>query len=116
MTQIEREQADAYKIGFLTKLARMGVLPSEFAKRASVGLVTLMEGANLAGSIGKLGLQGAALAPIALGATTGAFEGLTDAPSNEDIEMLRKRETLELYKRLAKEVNLRRVMRDHNII
>lgn len=124
MTRIERDKADAYKVGFLTKLAQMGVLPSEFAKHASLPLMALINaaagaagsGANLAGNVGALGLKAAIAAPLALGSVSGAVEGLTDAPSNEDIEFLRKKEVLELYKRLSKEVNLRRTMREQSII
>ena len=126
MTRIERERADAYKVGFLRKLAEEGILPSEFAehaKRASLSGLAMINaaagvlgsGASLAGEVGSLGLKGALLAPIAAGAATGAADGLTDAPSKEDIEFLRKKETLELYKRLAREVNLRRAMREQNI-
>jgi hypothetical protein len=124
MTRIEREKADAYKVGFLLKLAQMGILPSEFAKRASLSALALVNaasgalgsGTSLASEVGSVGLKGALLAPLIVGSATGAAEGLTDAPSNEDIEFLRKKETLELYKRLSKEISLRRAMREQHII
>jgi hypothetical protein len=124
MTQRERERADAFKVGFLRKLAELGVLPGEFTGhvKKAVGLAglslanlasgVLSSGSGLAGELGRAGLQGAVLAPLALGAATGATSGLLDAPSSSDIEELRKQELLELYKRLAKEVRLRSAMRE----
>lgn len=124
MTKVEREKANAYKVGFLTKLAQLGVLPSEFAKLANISTLALLQaasgtlgsGTSLAGELGSLGLKGAVLAPIAVGAATGAAEGLVDAPSSEDIAFLRNKEKLELYKRLTREVNLRRALKERNIL
>jgi len=121
MTAVDRERANAYKVGFLKKLAELGVLPGEFFKEAA-GLSALAlanlatgamgSGASLAGQAGKLGLEGAVLAPLAVGTATGAMSGLADAPSSEDIEALHQKEKLELIKRLTKEVKLRRALHE----
>lgn len=121
MTTTERDRANAYKVGFMKKLAEIGALPSEFFKAAS-GLSALAlanmatgamgSGASLAGEAGKMGIQAALAAPLLAGTATGAAEGLLDAPSQEDIELLRKKELLELYKRLTEEVNLRKSMHE----
>jgi hypothetical protein len=117
MTKAERERANAYKVGFLRKLAQLGVLPGEFHKRASglgvLGLANLAgSGMSLAGQAGKTGIETALMAPLLAGTATGALSGLSDAPSAEDIEILRQKEKLELLRRLTKEVKLRKALHE----
>lgn len=117
----------AYKVGFLQKLAEMGVRPDEFfghAKRAffdptALGASALKStgdiGAALLGGLGTglttagKGLGYTALgAPIALGAGSGAMSAAFSAPTPEDIQVLRNVELIALYERLTKEINARR--------
>jgi hypothetical protein len=123
MTAEERGRMHAYKVGFLRKLAELGVRPSAFmskamSKRADF-LDTLTGGAVGAGrevigggvdlastGIKSLG-QAALLAPLLAGVATGTSSAMLSSPSAEDIEALRKAEILNLYRRLTEEVRAR---------
>jgi hypothetical protein len=118
MSGEERSRADAFKVGFLRKLAEMGVRPTEFFKRAEffdVGLSNVVgtgrdivgTGLDLAGAGAKTLGQAALLAPLLAGAATGTAQALLSSPSPEDIESLRKSEILQLYKRLTDEIRAR---------
>ena len=118
----------AFKVGFLVKLAELGVMPTEFKNlmekaaldlpgklvegllsgAGSVGSSAISGGAEALKSIGGYGLQAAALAPFAVGGLSGAVEAGLEAPTPMDIENLRQYELLQLYERLTKEVSARR--------
>ena len=57
--------------------------------------------------VGKLGLYGVALAPFAAGAVTGAVSAKLNAPTTEDIGILRKQELAVTYRRLAEQIRER---------
>lgn len=118
----------AYKLGFLRKLAELGVMPEEFytcVKQADLGDIAgsafmgatdvgkslIGTGIGWAGDAAKLLGNVAMYAPLAIGGASGVAAGAMNSPSVEDIESLRKAEILELYKRMTQEVNSRRAWR-----
>jgi hypothetical protein len=121
-------RAGAFKVGFLRKLAELGVTPDEFyasVKQAAdgpgdfpsslfmgatdVGKTLIGTGMDWAGTAAKTLGTVALAAPIVAGGATGIASGALNSPSVEDITLLRKAEMLELYKRLAQIVQDRRV-------
>lgn len=123
MSNVARKTA--FKVGFLCKLAEIGIRPSELYKAAD-GIFDMIpnplgEGIDAAKGTASAGLNFAtdkalpyALAagagiPLALGATTGMIAGKLTSPIPEDIEDLRKQELIETYRRLAAEIKSRGV-------
>jgi hypothetical protein len=123
MTKTLRKRADAYKVGFILKLAELGITPTGFAKMADgffdVGLSSALGmgrdiagvGAEVAGTGAKLLGEAALLAPLIVGGATGGAEALLSSPSVEDIESLRKSEIINLYRNLTNEARARMVKR-----
>jgi hypothetical protein len=123
--KFDQERADAFKVGFLRKLAELGVTPHEFyttVKSAAgddmlssmfmgatdIGKSLIGTGLDWAGDAAKI-LGGVALAaPVIAGGATGVLSGALNSPSVEDINVLRKTELLGTYKRLTQEINARR--------
>jgi len=114
----QRERANAFKVGFLRKVAELGMTPSEFmgmVKTAMEPMTALMGlgsgGLGAAWGLGqeaaKYGLYGAALAPIGVGMATGGLEAKLTSPSVEDIEALRRAELAAKYDRMTKEIRSR---------
>jgi hypothetical protein len=118
------ERRLAFKVGFLSRLAEVGISPDEFHKSAAAAAAPLLMGILGGGAmnVGKdvaakvhgiteglpqLALQGLAAAPIGIGSGLGALEGLTSAPTSTDIELLNKLEMLSLYKKLTEEARSR---------
>jgi hypothetical protein len=119
------ERSAAFKVGFLRKLAELGVTPNEFYDlvkvavgddalssmfmgATDVGKSLIGTGLDWAGEAAKTLGTVALAAPVAIGAATGALSGALNSPSVEDINVLRKTEALELYKRMTQEINARR--------
>ena len=115
----------SFKVGFLSKLAKDGVLPSRLFERvkeagAADPLMKFMggvygEGRGVAGAAASQALPAAKLlgtlgilAPIGAGAVTGTTAAKLSSPPAPDIEALRKEELAQLYRRLAKEIRARR--------
>lgn len=108
----------AFKYGFFTKIAELGMTPSEFTKQALMGPIMAAGAAGKAGEsasgVGKWTLEKAlntlkfglksplVIAPVAGMLLGGAYRGLT-APSYDEPEDLRQAEQIALYKRLARE-------------
>lgn len=114
----QHERAQAFKVGFLRKVAELGMTPSEFmgmVKAAMEPMTALMGlgagGLGTAWGLGqeaaKYGLYGAALAPVGLGMVSGGLEAKLTSPSVEDIESLRRAELAAKYDRMAKEIRAR---------
>lgn len=117
---------NAFKVGFLRGLADAGVTPGEFygsIKRAFIPTDLLSGSLGAAGEVGKSALTSgtellggtakalgaaAVLAPLAVGGITGATSAALNAPTNEDVEAMRKAELIGLYKRLTEEIQARR--------
>ncbi len=121
---MSQERAMAFRVGFLTKLAQLGVTPSQLLDRvkqadvtdllsalasgtAGVGQTALGHGLSLAGDVAGTGLTVAGLAPLALGGITGATSAMLNSPSLEDIDTLRQAELAATYDRLAKQIRAR---------
>lgn len=109
------EARDAFKVGFLTKLAELGLTPGEFYKAAAEGKSIFPDlgsvGMGLGGGLleaGKAGGQGLLAlgvgAPLALGGIAGAADAALNAPNGEDIEDLRRAELIGLLRRMTGEV------------
>src|SRR5690348_10304845 len=99
---MNNERADAFKVGFLTKLAELGLTPSEFHQRVKLAFIdpgslassvlsgagevgkAAISGIGMAGTAAKAGLGVAAGAPLVLGAASGAADAALNAPSSED--------------------------------
>ena len=112
----EREQA--FKYGFFTKVAELGLTPGEFAKVAITGPLVAARAAGgageTAGGLGRWGAEKAlsvlkwglktplVIAPVAGMLLGGAYRGLT-APGYEAPEDLQQIERVSLYRRLARE-------------
>jgi len=124
----KQERTAAFKVGFLRKLAELGLTPDEFmqgVKQADLeslpdiltgGAVDVGKSAIGAGlDAARLGTKAlgysALLAPLAIGGITGAASGYLDAPTSHDIEIMRKAEMLSLYERLTREAQERRLRR-----
>lgn len=121
---MDQERVMAFRVGFLTKLAQLGVTPTQLLERvkkadltdllsslasgtAGVGQTALSHGLGMAGDVASTGLTAAALAPVALGGLTGASAAMLDSPSLEDIDTLRQAEIAATYERLAKQIRAR---------
>lgn len=123
----EQSRVTAYKLGFLRKLAELGMTPSQWQARvkqafvdpsslafdairgmSDIGGKAVGSGAEALKGVGGLAGQAAVYGPLALGAATGVARAALDAPSPVDIENLRKEEMITLYRRLANEINARR--------
>jgi hypothetical protein len=116
------DRISAYKVGFLTKLAELGILPDEMyaqVKKADLMETLASGGVDVGKQIAGLGLSagaegakwlgyGALAAPVAAGGGVGMAHALLDAPSDRDIESMRKTELINLYKRITQEVMARR--------
>ena len=121
------ERKDAFKVGFVTKLASLGLTPNcfyELTKRAFVDPNSMMASALLGmGGVGKSAITGslsmirpvgsmamktAIGGPMLIGGASGIAESKLNAPKEEDIELLRQAELLGMYRRLTEEVNARR--------
>jgi hypothetical protein len=119
-----KERKLSFKIGFFSKLAAEGVLPSAFLGHVKSAdstnpLAALLrfgygEGKGLAGLVAGQAVPAAKLigavgtaAPIGLGITTGSIASKLNDPPEPDIEAMRKEEMIELYRRLANEVRAR---------
>jgi hypothetical protein len=113
----------AFKLGFLSKMAKYGVQPSEFfEKAADISPSSILSGLYGVGAGGAKALGGAALplaklmatlgvaAPLAGGVITGTAAAKLNAPPAPDIGAIRKEETIALYRRLAREIRARRRM------
>jgi len=127
MDKVKRQRADAYRVGFLKKLAELGILPSRFhagVKQAFLDPMALLnpfvQGAadvgkgalsETARSLASTAGHTAVLAPLAIGGVTGIADAALNAPSPEDIENLRKAELIANYERLSKETSARRARR-----
>lgn len=110
----QMERADAFKVGFLSKVAELGMTPSEFVGMVKSALdpISALTGLWASGSdVAKYGLYGAALAPIGIGAVHGGLEAKLTSPSVEDIEALRRAELTAKYERMAKEIRSRMAQR-----
>lgn len=87
---------EAFTIGFLSRLAERGVMPSQFEKKADLGAtVSALSPLALAALIGI---------PAATGAVTGwAHAGLTDV-SEEDIDRMKTKDRIATYRSEAKRI------------
>ncbi len=116
-----KERADAFKVGFLFKLAKAGISPVEFFERVKnadildplvSGVVDVgKKGGEMAGGMGLAGLKALGLAglalPVAAGGALGMAQSSLEAPTAKDLDTIRQAELQGLYKRLAAEVRAR---------
>lgn len=123
-------RVEAYKYGFFTKFAEVGILPSELCalmeKRA--GTLPFLAGQTAVGAAGRasgeaggaaktiasvtaklvrLGLTAPAVLAMLTGTGAGAGYRMLTAPGYDDPESLRQVERVSLYKRLGREAQLR---------
>lgn len=122
------ERAAAFKVGFLRKLAELGVTPDEFMGRVKQADLESLPDILAGGSVdvgksaigagldaARLGAKAlgysALLAPAIVGGVTGAASGYLDAPTSGDVDIMRKAELLALYERLTREAQERRLRR-----
>ena len=124
------DRSEEFKLGFLAKVAELGYTPSEFfvfLKKAFIDPEKMFDkftdktiglggdvlskgwelGASAAGTAGRAALW----APVALGGAHGVARELLETPTPEDVDLLRKMETLGLYRRLTNEIRQRMTMR-----
>jgi hypothetical protein len=124
------DRAECFKLGFLAKVAELGLTPNEFfsfTKNAILDIDKLMDktvggtldlgssalskglelGGSALGTAGNLALWG----PLAIGGAHGALREYLETPPAQNIDVLRKMETLGLYRRLTNEIRNRMAMR-----
>ena len=115
------EKKLAFKVGYLMKLAELGVLPSEFSGllKAALDITDIastagglgekaLTGGLAAGALGGKLLVGAGIgAPLLVGGATGAADAMLSAPSDETLEALQAAEMLGTYNRLTREIKSR---------
>lgn len=125
--KVKAEKKAAFKVAFLTKLASLGLTPNEWfeqlTKQSDDPLSALIGGGM---DIGKSALSGIAsavptaakavgagalLAPLAIGGAAGIADGYMNAPTSDDIEIMRKAELLGALKRHTQEVRQRMAQR-----
>ena len=99
--------AEMFKVGFLTRLAELGISPSDFDEALttkSAGFIDFAKSlANLMYSGGKLGLGVTAGVGLMGGSS---LKGMVQA-DDEDLEEVKKDELASHYYRLAKDVRER---------
>lgn len=113
------ERIDAFKVGMLKSMADNGVMPSSLFERLQKqadGMLDIGKSAisGLAGAVptaAKILGAGALAAPLAIGGAAGAAEGYLNAPTSDDIAILRQAEMLAAYKRHTDEVRARMAQR-----
>lgn len=116
-------RSNAFKLGFLLKLAEEGVTPDKFfnsfKKQADLFDPVLSGGVDAAKQVGGLLSKGlgyggvaAIAAPVVAGGIAGAGHGLLDAPNAKDLDLMRKAEILGLYNRLAQDIKQRQLHRN----
>jgi len=116
------DRANAFKVGFLTKLAEIGVTPNEFNERikqafdpltmllagaggaTEAGQKVIGTGVDVGGSLLKNLAYAGLLGPLALGGTAGALEAKMTSPSAEDIEALQNAELAAKYEQLTRAI------------
>ena len=124
------EKKAAFKVAFLAKLAASGVTPTQWfesltkAANGSPDILSSLLGGGI--DLGKSAISGMAgaiptaakaigagaiAAPILAGGAAGAAQGYMNAPTDEDIEILRKAELLGALRRHTQEVNARLAQR-----
>ncbi len=122
-----KEKKAAFKVAFLAKLASAGITPNEWfeqlTKQSDDPLSALIGGGV---DIGKSALSGIAsavptaakaigagalLAPLAIGGAAGVADGYMNAPTSDDIDIMRKAELLNALKRQTQEVRQRTAQR-----
>lgn len=111
----QEKRAQAFKVGFLLKVASLGITPTELFKKAD-GLLdrAITSAAEVPGKV--LGavpstayygsLIGAGL-PLGAGAVAGSIQSRLEAPSEKDLDILRMAELEATYKRLTNEARVR---------
>jgi len=120
-----RERINAFKVGFLRKLAEEGITPDEFHEHvkqafdpmaaavagaggaADVGTKLVGAGADVGGALLKNLAYAGVLAPMALGGTAGAIEARLTSPSVEDVEAMRRAELAAKYEQMARVIRQR---------
>lgn len=101
--------AEKFKVGFLTKLAELGMMPSDVEqlhKQASIGAWLQ----NIAGSgmlAGKRGLQLAIGFPLVGGVLAGIAAREAANADDEDLDEVKTRELADQYRAMAREVRER---------
>ena len=133
-----KDAKEAYKAGFLLKLAELGITPDEFyeslvkqggfltdALSGVAGFGSRMAGkgvdlaSNVVSSAKDIGIAGmdyavpaAVLLPLFAGTGLGALHSSLNAPTEEDIDAVRQRELLKTYEALTRE-SRERARRQH---
>ena len=108
--KLEKKEAriGAYKYGFFSKVAELGLMPSEFMKLAADdGGSTLSWAAEKALGAGKTVATAPMVAAPAIGALLGGGYRLATSPKYESPEEMRELETLALYRKLTRQALLR---------
>lgn len=89
---------EAFTIGFLSRLAERGVMPSQFEKKATFDIGSTIS------ALSPLALAALIGIPVATGAVTGwAHAGLTDV-SEEDIDRMKTKDRIATYRSEAKRI------------
>lgn len=91
---------DAFKLGYLSRLAERGITPSRFEKSAGIG----QDVSSLLSTLSPLALAALVGVPAAGGVMTGwAHAGMTDV-SPEDIDLMKKEEVADTYRSEARRI------------
>jgi hypothetical protein len=121
-----QDRRQAFKVGFLRRLAEEGLTPTEFHTHVKnafdpvgstlAGLGGAAEAGHHAVStgldVGKLLAQLGIVAPLGLGALSGIAQAKLTSPSVEDIEALRREELAAKYEQLTRRIRQRMSKRE----
>lgn len=125
--EIDPRRVLAYKVGFLAKLAELGVAPGELHERLTKAalldpldvLARLGEGAtNVLGQAGQLawsyGAPAAILGPVGVGGLLGYLRTKATSPTDADVKALQSTEELGALRRATQAIRRRMALR-HNM-
>lgn len=104
-----QRSAHDFKVGFLRKIAQMGLLPSDFeaAMQKNASFVNWMKGLGGVAALGGRGMQYGLGIPLLAGTLTGAAARAASRADDEDLDEVKDQEMTSVYRQLAKEVRER---------
>ena len=118
---------EAFKVGFLTRCVEDGLTPDQmlsraklamdmFEKQAFIGSLLnkgVESGAGALGSLGRMGMLGAVVAPPVLGGMAGYGLAKATDVDDTDVDAIKNRELVEEYRRQAAKLHRQKQVRDY---
>lgn len=96
---------EAFRLGFLSRLAERGMSPGQFEKQASGVLGELVEaGGRTVSALSPMALAALIGVPAAAGILTGWGQAGMEDVSEEDIERMKQRDIVDTYRSEAQRI------------